>query len=326
MEKVSLIVAIYNVESYLSECLDSLKNQSYQDIEVLCVDDGSTDNSAKIVKDFAKKDKRFKYLFKENGGLSDARNFGLKHVKSKYLMFVDGDDTCHEDMVKNSMEIAIADDLDCVIFGYQQFIEKENISEKISLNLSETKIYQPLKDKDIFAYSNNAAWNKLYKTSIFKDYNLEYPFGYRHQDLGTTFIYLSYCKNIAYLDEALYFYRLDRPNNITQQVDQKIYHIVDMVKYNLDSFKERQLFEQLYEELKYLSFINLFYSFRKLINFNEFKFIAKFIDDVYKLLNDYFPNDKKSIYPLIDYPNAKLYLHPLLLKGYYFIKKLKVKQ
>ena len=98
--KISVIVPVYNVEKYLTKCVDSIMNQTYKDLEIILVDDGSTDNSGKICDEYVKKDKRFKVIHKKNGGLSDARNVGIKNSTGEYLSFIDSDDYIDNDMIE----------------------------------------------------------------------------------------------------------------------------------------------------------------------------------------------------------------------------------
>lgn len=323
MAQVTVVVPIYNVSAYLERSLGSLKNQSYKDFEILCVNDGSTDDSATVIQKFVDSDDRFKRLDKQNGGLSDARNFGLKQVFTPYVMFLDSDDYYELDMLELAMNRMTRDQLDCVVFDYNQFFDETKFKEHIHLPFESSKIYNPKTDKAIFAYVNNAAWNKLYRTDLFKQNNIEYPFGYRHQDLGTTFRYLTFCERVGFINKPLYNYLADRPNNITQQVDAKIDHILDMVQLNISFFKERNIFEMYYEELKYLSVINLLYSFRKLPQFTNRRFVFDFIDRTFGLLKSNFPDYAKSMYPIWDEPNANIYLNKNKLKAYYLYTSLR---
>lgn len=323
MAQVSIVLPIFNVRNYLERSLSSLLNQTFSDFEVLCVNDGSTDDSSLIIQKYVDKDSRFKRLDKLNGGLSDARNYGLKFVKSAFVMFLDSDDYFEPNMLEMVITKMTQDKLDLVIFDYNQFFDELKIKEEIHIPFESNIIYNPKLDKSLFAYVNNAAWNKLYRTDIFIQNELEYPFGYRHQDLGTTFRYLTLCKRVGFINIPLYNYLADRPNNITLQVDQKIKHILDMVKLNINFFKEYNIFDFYYEELKYLSVINILYSFRKLSQFSNWKFVFDFIDQTFKMLKTNFPDLPKSKYPIWDEPNSHIYLVKSKLKAYYIYKRLR---
>ena len=114
MSKVSIIVPVYNVEKYLKRCIDSLINQTLKDIEIIVVDDGSTDNSGQIIKKYQEKNSNIKYYKKENGGLSDARNYGMKYAQSEYIAFLDSDDFVDKTMYEKMYNKAIEDNADYV--------------------------------------------------------------------------------------------------------------------------------------------------------------------------------------------------------------------
>ena len=113
--KVSIIIPVYNVEKYLKKCLDSVVNQTLKDIEIIVVNDGSPDNSQKIIDEYAKKYSQIASYTKENGGLSDARNYGIKKSKGKYLAFIDSDDFIDHDMIKKMYNKAVKENLDIVV-------------------------------------------------------------------------------------------------------------------------------------------------------------------------------------------------------------------
>ena len=130
MIKYSIVVPIYNVEKYLEKCLDSIKNQTYQNFEVIMVNDGSTDNSNKIMKKF-ELDNRFKSYYKENGGLSDARNFGIIKAKGDYLILIDGDDYIEDDLLFQINKELQGKKYDIIRFGLNIVNEKGNIIREV---------------------------------------------------------------------------------------------------------------------------------------------------------------------------------------------------
>ena len=167
---VDIIIPIYNVSKYLKKCLDSIIQQSFSNYNVLLIDDGSTDDSKVICKEFSKKDKRFKYFFKNNGGLSDARNYGLSHATSEYVVFIDGDDFVDKDYIKDLYTAVVSTNSQVAVCGHRQVSEDgKNIS---SIYLPKNKtiisgrslIYLNMLDKK---QSLGAAWNKIYKRSLF---------------------------------------------------------------------------------------------------------------------------------------------------------------
>ena len=315
MTKLSIIVPIYNVEQYLEKCLKSLKQQSYQDFKVLMINDGSLDNCQQIIERYEKIDYRFKGYSKENGGLSSARNYGLQYVDTEYVMFIDSDDFCETNMVKECLNNMEQNHLDIFVFAYNQYCQANNHKETIDLGIKDG-IYNLKNDPSILAYTPNAVWNKIYKTSLFNE--IKYPLGYRHQDLGTTAKLLFLSERIGYSNKPLYNYLADRPNNITSKVDDKIYHIIDMAQEILEYYKNNLIFDQYYDELNYLCELNIIQSLRKVMNNTNSKFVNKFIDDVFIFKKKYFKrkNNKYQFNEKHDY----IYMNKLLLKLYYFKK------
>ena len=196
--KISIIIPMYNVEKYLVRCLDSVKNQTFSDWVAICVDDGSPDNSGKIAEEYAKADKRFIVVHKENGGLSDARNAGMKYVKSEYVMFLDSDDFIHPQTMEIAYKLAEKNKSDIVSFTYDRIyrpllmlrhvlhlntdnVKPFGINKRYNIDKIETRTTD-----DVFEYATERThnktnrnrkwlikhcqvWKNLYKTSLIKD-------------------------------------------------------------------------------------------------------------------------------------------------------------
>lgn len=315
MAKVSAVVPIYNVEEYLAKNLESLHRQNYDDFEVLCINDGSLDNSQKIIDEYVKKDNRFKSYIKENGGLSDARNYGLDRCGGEYVMFIDGDDFVEEDMIESCVKRMEDDNLDVFVFAYNQYYLERNEKEFISLGIKDG-IYNLKDDKSILAYTPNAAWNKMYRKDLFIDNDIRYPFGYRHQDLGTTAKLLYLAKKVGYENKAYYNYLIDRPNNITRMIDDKIYHIIDMCKEIVEFYQTNHYFDEVYDELAYLVNINFIQSLKKAMKLEDKNFVYKFIDSIFDFKKTYFPRKTNKYNPLEE-KSYIVYMHRQLCKLYY---------
>ena len=322
MPKLTIVLPYYNVGDYIDRCLNSLLNQTVSDFEVFCVNDGSKDHSDDIVKKYVEMDPRFKRLVKQNGGLSDARNFGLKDVKSTYVMFLDSDDFFEPDLVESCLNKMENDQCDLVIYNYKQLFIRENRSELITEKFDSNKIYNPKVDKTLVAHLSNAAWNKIYRTEIFKANQIEYPVGYRYEDLGTTFRYLMFCERVGFINKPLANYLIDRPNNISGASDKKIKDILHMVELNIEFYQKNDTFNEYYEELKYLSSINCLNMLRKVPLMNDLNFVMSFIDDTFKVLRKNFSDFPRSTYGLMSLPQASIYFSPIKLKLYVYYKYL----
>ena len=323
MSTVSIIVAIYNIEEYLKKCLDSLRVQTFSDITVYCVNDGSKDGSKKIVEEFCAMDSRFVLVDKPNGGLSDARNYALKDVTSKYVMFIDGDDFVQPDMVECALKKAEENDLDLVVFDYNQYYLATNTSEVRHIPFDENKVYSLKDTPTLLCYVGNSAWNKLYRTALFHANGIEYPKGYVQEDLGTTPKLLYLAEKIGFVSKPLYNYLIDRPNNITQEKNERIYHILKMCESFLTFYKEKGVYDRYYEELKYLASVNILLSLKKLPYFTDKAFVNGFIKDTFAFLKRWFPDFPKCKYLLYTYKEDRIYLNPFLLKMYLMYKRVK---
>lgn len=209
---ITMVIPIYNVEQYLTNCLESVINQSYENIEIILVDDGSTDNSKKICRFYEKKDCRIRYIYKTNGGLSSARNCGIENAKGKYITFLDSDDTITIDYVQTLYDLIKKYNTRMSICAYTKLRNSkgENIGEnyeETSLNTKEC-LGRMLLEKG-FTVSANA---KMYELGLFE--HVRYPNGLLYEDNATTYKLILQCKNIAYSNKSIYTYFI-RPGSIT---------------------------------------------------------------------------------------------------------------
>lgn len=208
MSKVSVIVAAYNVEQYIKKCMESICSQTLKDLQIIVVDDGSTDSSAQIIKSFT--DTRIKYLYKENGGVSDARNFGLRFVDGEYIAFIDGDDWIEPDMYKLMYENAKENDSDVVECSYYKDWE----------NRSKIRTIEE-RDNCVVKFSPYNPWNKLYKASVIKDSGLLFYKGIWYEDYNFNLKLSYFVKKTSYIQIPLYHY-IQRGGSITHSFNKKI--------------------------------------------------------------------------------------------------------
>lgn len=201
---VSIIVPVYNLEDYVENCIRSLTNQTYENIEILCIDDGSTDNSATVIKKFAEGDQRVKYIYKENGGVSSARNKGLEIANGDYIMFVDGDDYMHYQAVEIFVKGILKTDSDI-------FCSKMLKTDTYFLEFSEVvnAKYYPINVEDMYSDSKNRSFAtvtaKLFRREILKSiwFPLKIKYG---EDTNFLFKVISSYPKVSKTDENLYFY------------------------------------------------------------------------------------------------------------------------
>lgn len=205
-ELISVIVPVYNVKDYLKKCVDSILNQTYPNLEVLLIDDGSTDGSNNICDDMAKKDNRIRVIHQENGGLSAARNAGLDAAIGDYIAFVDSDDYIKDTMYADMLDEMVKRNADIIVGGIG-YIDEEgkkildvNVNELLVIEDGEEK-YKQLHEQDVLTV---VQCNKLYKSAIFKD--IRYPIGKIHEDVYVIHKELYNASKIVYIPEVYYYY------------------------------------------------------------------------------------------------------------------------
>ncbi|MBQ8301255.1 MAG: glycosyltransferase [Clostridia bacterium] len=207
MKKISVIVPVYNVEKYIEKCLDSIINQTYKNLEIILIDDGSTDNSCRICDEYALRDERFTVVHNENGGVSVARNAGLKKATGEYIMFVDSDDYVESDIAEVLMNLTLQYDADISMCSFKYADTDGNTRNQTDLAVAEGCI-----SGDEFwqcFYSGGRTigvtlWAKLYKRSLWQD--IHFPDGKLHEDEFVTHSLVKKCKNIAVTKKPLYYY------------------------------------------------------------------------------------------------------------------------
>lgn len=220
-ERISVIVPVYNVEAYLHRCVDSILNQTYRNLEIILVDDGSADQSGAICDEYARQDSRVVAIHQENGGLSAARNTGIDHAKGKYLSFVDSDDFLDERMLEVLYRDLQAAGAEVSAIEYQTFEREDELKQEQSLPQMQTMTgAEAIRRVLILDGIQDFAWNKLYKKSLFE--KIRYPEGRVFEDLGTTYRLLECCKTVAYRPAELYFY-YQRPDSILHRKSLKFY-------------------------------------------------------------------------------------------------------
>lgn len=292
MPKVSIIVPCYKVEPYIEKCLDSLTKQTLSDIEIIVVNDGSPDNCQEIIDKFALKfPKLIKSCIKENGGISDARNYGLKYATGEYIGFVDSDDYVCVDMFEKMYDKAASKDFDVVVCNVNYICGKK------------TKCIPSLVDDDIF--DNDlikrqmidiypTVWNKIYKKSLF-DNDVRFKNDVWYEDVDFLYRMFPYIKSIGVIKEPLINY-VSREKSITKTFDKRLYNYIDNWNGIVDFYKENGFYNKYYDEIEYCYCRYLLATFVKgAIKFpkNEFKTAVNIAIDNVK---EKFPNYKKNKY------------------------------
>lgn len=321
---VSVIVPVYNVEKYLDECLSSLVNQTLSDIEIIVVNDGTKDNSQSIIDHYVKQyPNKVVSLIKENGGLGDARNYGIPYAKGEYIGFVDSDDIVHLEMVEKMFNKAKLEDSDLVLCDLEYFYEtssekmvKEGLVQIEKIDVNKTVFLSPL-----------FAWNKLYRKSLFIESGLKYPIGLWYEDIPVTVPFFTLAKKISYVHETLIYYR-QRSTSIMGSVDNpKVKDIFDIMHLCLNYFKDHNLLETYHDELEFLFLEHLMLNggFRFLLS-HKYKDYLAFSIDTLDLNFPHWRNNKYLFTLPRRYQIYIKYMHSFMIYPFSIYLKLKEKR
>lgn len=247
---ISVIVPIYNVEKYLTKCIESIINQTYENLEIILVDDGSPDNCPIICDEYAKRDSRVKVIHKKNGGLSDARNAGLDIATGEYIMFIDSDDFVEIDMMESMMNNMIDNNVDLVVCNIKYIYDN---SEKVKYNQKDKVLdkYEAMQEYIKDGIVQAVAWNKLYKRNLIN--GMRYKVGKINEDEFFTYKIVDRINKIYYNSKPFYNY-VQRNTSIMGLYSIKRLDAVEASYERLNFIKER--YPELYVEEK-KNFINL---------------------------------------------------------------------
>lgn len=261
--KISIIVPIYNVEEYLTECIESILNQTFKEFELILVNDGSTDNSGDICEKYKNIDDRIKVIHKNNGGVSSARNAGLSIAEGKFIGFVDSDDLIHVEMYEALYKLAVDNEADIVSASVKCFNDIKELdkieSSNYKINIYENNIIEANYNDEL---NEVAVWNKIYKSKIFS--NIRFPEGRIYEDVSTTYkLYLN-CNKLVDIKRELYFYRV-RAGSITRnKFNDKRFDIVPMYEEQYSILHDK--YNYIGERIKYDYYVNLKCIFIDIIN------------------------------------------------------------
>ncbi len=290
MPKVSIIVPVYNTEKYLKKCLDSLVKQTLKDIEILVINDGSKDNSKDIINSYAKKYKNIRAFDKTNGGLSDARNYGIKKATGNYIAFIDSDDYVTTDMYEKMYKKAISKDFDMVVCDLNLVYENSEKKDRISSNVKN----DTNNVKEVMRTIYPVAWNKIFKKELF-DLGIEFKKGIWFEDVEFLYRILPYIKSIGVVKEPFNQY-LQREGSISKSTDNKLYNYIDNWNGIVKFYKEKKLYNKFYKELEYSYVRYLYATFIKQASNFEKKEFNNAVDEAIKNVKKEFPKYRRNKY------------------------------
>lgn len=286
MPKVSIIVPFYNVERYIEKCLETLVNQTLEDIEIILVNDGSKDKSIEIVNKFLEKyPEKLVYFEKENGGLSDARNYAIPYAKGEYIAFLDSDDYVEKDMYEKMYQLAKEENSDMVECDfYWEYPEKTKIDTGAIYNGK----------KEMLEKVRVVAWNKLIKREILEKAKIEFPKGYRYEDVEFTYKLIPYLEKVSFLKKPCIHY-IQRENSISNSQNERTKEIFDVLDHVIRYYKEKGIYDEYKEEIEYIyTRYLLCSSLLRMVKIEDKKIREELLNKTWINLNEKFPNWKKN--------------------------------
>lgn len=333
--KISVIIAIYNIESYLRCCLDSVINQTFRNLEIILVDDGSTDSSSAICDEYAKNDERIKVIHKINGGLYDTRNAGLMEVSGDYIGFVDGDDYIEADMYETMLEEIIKNKAQIAVCNYRKVSDEDEIDNPVTTN--KAYVFSCEEALDIYIREDEkyrilpAAWSKLYARDILK--GLDFTVRRASEDILYATVSLCRAERIVFIDKYLYNYIVDRKDSIMNHKigERRLKYEVPTWKDQIEFLKNKG-YDELSDKAAYYFYRRMLFYFIELRLWKQNKYadkLAKMLKSEKALIRRIYRNswvktgDKVRVriflfWPSLYYYTVRLYdkfVLPIRLKG-----------
>ena len=293
--KVSVIVPVYNTEKYLRKCLDSLVNQSLQDIEVVAVDDGSPDNCGKILDEYKEKyPDKFQVVHKTNGGQASARNLAFTLCRGEYIGFLDSDDFVREHMFERMYTTAVENQADYVACGYTDITYEEGQE----VLLQEYVASKPAREtKDMFFGALVSPFLHLYRKEVFDKAEVTFPEGYIYEDTAFYLNLIPHMKKIVAIEEALAVRVRHSNSTMTTFKKEKVCNIFPVIESAIAYYKQHGFFEEYAKELEYFCVrVLLCSSMQRISKVEKFKDALELGKQTIRFINEKFPDYRKNPY------------------------------
>lgn len=310
--KVSVIVPVYNVEKFIDKCLNSIVNQTLKEIEIIVVNDGSPDNSQKIIDKYVKKyPEKVQSFIKENGGQGSARNLGIEKAKGEYISFVDSDDFVEKDMYKKLYNKAKENNYDIVVCG------NYNVSEDYQNKNIDAFINNYNTDLENIFFGKMAVWNKIYKRDILIKNKLEFKEKVWYEDLAFTLKAIMNSNTFAFIDEPLYDYLIREGSTMNNSNVQRNLEILDAFN-DILSYIQHNKKEEYFNKIEFLAIDHIYISaIVRVLKADSDKNIKKeTIEKLINYMNKNFPNYKSNKYINTLSKNRKIIYKLINIKMY----------
>jgi glycosyltransferase involved in cell wall biosynthesis len=295
MVKVSVIVPIYNTERYLRRCLDSLVNQTLEELEIILVDDGSTDNSAQIMREYETKyQEKVKVYTKENGGQGSARNLGIQKSSGKYICFVDSDDYVDTTMYETMYSVAEQEQCDMVECHYHYLCEERKKIKKLK---TRGDIRQFKDQKDMFINPQASPCNKLFRREVLMHTEVNFPEGFIYEDTGFYIKTIPFIRKEHYIKDRYYYYFLRSSSTMNANKSRKVGDIFHVLEDILNFYKKYGFYETYREELEYFCVkVLLCSSLSRIGRIRDHSIAKELYERTFSFIHTYFPEYKQNVY------------------------------
>lgn len=295
MIKVSVIIPCYNSEQYLDRCLGNLLNTKFKEFEIICINDGSKDNTLKKLEDYASKYDNIVIIDQKNQGQAVGRNNAVKKAKGEYITFVDSDDFTNSNMIEKLYKVASKNKSDLVYCDYYEYYGENNLKLWKNNNSDD-----PRKNAIL---ANFAPWGKLYKTEFFKKNKFEFLPGRLFEDIAVVPIIAALSENPIHVEEPLYYYNMENDSSIRRKTyNKKLEDIIYVADYLYKELNKNKLLDKYYDEIEYIYLDSILKG--GVLRFASFKEGVEHIPELRKMVLGWFPNILKNSY----YKKSGLYI------------------
>ncbi len=295
MVNVSVIVPVYNTERYLRRCLDSLVNQTLEKLEIILVDDGSTDNSRQVMLDYEMKyQDKVKVFSKENGGQGSARNLGIRKSSGKYIGFVDSDDYVDTRMYETMYRTAEHEQCDLVECHYHYLCEEGKVTKEYR---TRGHIRQYKNQKDMFINPQVSPCNKLYRREVLMHSAVDFPEGLIYEDTSFYIKTIPFVTKVKYMDKRFYYYFLRGSSTMNANKSRKVENIFPVLENILEFYKNNKFYEEFQKELEYFCVkILLCSSLSRIGRIQDHKLAKELYNKTFSFIRENFAEFKKNQY------------------------------
>lgn len=294
MPKVSVIVPVYNTSKYLRRCMDALVAQTLDDIEIIVINDGSTDDSPAIIEEYASKYPNVVALNKPNGGQATARNMGIRESKGEYIGFADSDDYVDTDMFEQMYNLAKKNNSDMVECYYHYLQEKNGKTVELQ---TRGRIREYKDQKDMLIDPQVSPWNKLYRRDVLMHEDVNFPEGLIYEDTAFYIKTIPYVERASYLEKPFVHYFLRGNSTMNANKSRKVADIFSVLKNILDFYNEHGFYEEYRDELEYFCVkIALCSSLSRIGRVTDKKLESELLDETFAFIGANFPDYKNNKY------------------------------